>query len=80
MTIVETKISIEDSYLKRIEREAEKEGRSIPEFIKDAINLKLEHKNNKKSKLSFKDLAGRYTTDKPFNAVEDKKKLRNGEL
>ncbi|KZX15572.1 hypothetical protein MBCUT_14070 [Methanobrevibacter cuticularis] len=77
MALVETKIKIEDKYLKQIEKEAEKEGSSIPEFIKDAINLKLQ---SKKSKLSFKDLAGRYTTDKPFNVVEDKRKLRNGEL
>jgi len=80
MTLVETKIKIEDSYLKRIEKEAKKEGSSIPEFIKDAINLKLKSKKNNKSKLSFKDLAGRYTTDEPFSAVEDKRKLRNGEL
>ncbi|KZX16440.1 hypothetical protein MBCUT_08260 [Methanobrevibacter cuticularis] len=71
---------MEDKYLKQIEKEAEKEGSSIPEFIKDAINMKLQSKKIKKSKLSFKDLAGRYTTDKPFSVVEDKRKLRNGEL
>jgi len=25
-------------------------------------------------------MAGRFTADKPFNAVEDKRKMRNGEI
>ena len=60
---------------------AEKEN--IPDETKIMIqtleNLaKFQNKNKKEN--TFLKMGGIFTTEKPFNAVEDRKKMRNGEL
>lgn len=49
----------------------------------DVVDWKINEKNEViltfRKKRSIEELAGKFSTDKPFNAVEDIKKLRNGE-
>ncbi|MDR0911275.1 MAG: hypothetical protein LBM96_01570 [Methanobrevibacter sp.] len=42
MSLIETKLNFEDYFLKEIEIEAEKEGSTLSEYIKDAVKSKLE--------------------------------------
>lgn len=73
-------ISIEDGLLKKIERIAKIEGTTEDKIIAEAIESMLDKKERSKDKLTFESIAGRFKADKPFNAVEDKRKMRNGEI
>jgi hypothetical protein len=50
----------------------------INEFIIEGIES-TEINKIQEPKVKFKDLAGKYSADKPFDAVEDIKKMRNKE-
>ena len=52
------------------------ETKAVIELLETALEFK--RKNEKKN--DFLKMGGIFTTDKPFNAVEDRKKMRNGEL
>lgn len=71
-------IKIDTNLLDAIKKIAKRENTTENKLITEAIESIID-KKTKKSK-SFWDLGGKYTTDEPFNAVEDIKKMRNGEL
>lgn len=73
-------ISIEDGLLKKIERIAKIEGTTEDEIIAEAIESMLDKKEKLKDKLTFESMAGRFKADEPFSVVEDRRKMRNGEL
>ena len=76
MVLVETKIKIEDKFLKAIEKRAKIRNTTKNEVINDMIKKEIE----KEDILDFLEMGGMFTTDEPFNAVEDRKRMRNGEL
>jgi len=78
VTTVE-KIEIDPEIFKTISKIAKNENTTEKQLINDV--LKKEFANVKKNNSpDFFDLVGKFTADKPFNAVEDLKKMRNGEL
>jgi hypothetical protein len=80
--IIRTSVNIPVDTLIKIKAIAVKKGTSqnniINEFILRGIE-NTEQPKNKEPKLKFKELAGKYSAGKPFNAVEDIRKMRNGE-
>ena len=81
---IATNYRIEPSLIRKIEKIAKQENTTesnvINDIIKKGLKTKKEEKNTTENKLGFKDLIGRYTTDEPFSAVEEKRKMRRGEL
>ncbi|MCL2116557.1 MAG: hypothetical protein FWH29_10095 [Methanobrevibacter sp.] len=73
-------ISIEDNLFKKVEKIAKNEGISENKLINDAIELLVDEKEKNTKKIGFWDLGGKYKAGEPFSAVEDIKKMRNGEL
>ncbi|MGL6298330.1 MAG: hypothetical protein ACRC1M_04095 [Methanobacteriaceae archaeon] len=80
--VIRTSVNIPTDVLIKVKAIAVKKGTSqnniINEFIGKGIE-NIEKTTNKEPKLKFKDLAGRYSAGKEFSAVEDIKKMRNGE-
>lgn len=78
---VRTSIKIPTDTLIKIKALAVKKGTTQNDIINDIILKGLENteKKKKEPKIKFKDLAGKYSAGKPFSAVEDIKKMRNGE-
>jgi len=74
--LVETKIKIEDRFLKFIEKRAKIRNTTKNEVINEMIKKKIE----KEDIPDFLEMGGMFTTEEPFNAVEDRKKMRDGEL
>ncbi|MDR1819527.1 MAG: ribbon-helix-helix protein, CopG family [Methanobrevibacter sp.] len=73
-----TDIHIEESILKSIEKIAIKENKTKDEFIEETLKKAVEEKSDKPR--IFFDLSGKFSAGEPFSAVEDLKKMRNGEL
>lgn len=71
-------IKIDAKLLDAISKIAKRENTTENKLITEAIESMISKKENKFK--SFWDLGGKYTTNEPFNAVEDIKKMRNGEL
>ena len=71
-------VLIEDNLFKSLSEIAKKENTTEDKLVNDVIESFLTKENDEI--LSFEDLMGIATTDEPFSAVEDVRKLRNGEL
>jgi prophage maintenance system killer protein len=79
MTTTIKTIEIDSELLKTIEIIAKKENTTEQDLINDV--LKKEFINVEKENVpDFFELGGKFTADEPFSAVEDLKKMRNGEL
>ena len=92
MTIAKNEIIITDNVFKELETIAKAKNKPCKQVLEDIINKELKEISNKESEdkklkennetkeiLTFKDMAGRYTTDKPFSAVEEVRKMRGKE-
>jgi predicted transcriptional regulator len=81
---ITTNYRIEPALLRKIEKIAKQENTTennvINDVIKKGLKTRKQETNTTENKLRFKDLIGRYTTDEPFSAVEEKRKMRRGEL
>ncbi|MCL2116327.1 MAG: hypothetical protein FWH29_08910 [Methanobrevibacter sp.] len=71
-------VSIKDNLFKNLSEIAKKENTTEDKLISDVIETFLKKENEEI--LSFEDLMGIATVDEHFSAVEDVRKLRNGEL
>jgi hypothetical protein len=80
--VKKTSIKIPTETLIKLKEIAVRKGTTqnnvINEFINQGIE-KAERKKTQEPKVKFKDLAGKYSAGKPFDAVEDIKKMRNQE-
>lgn len=73
------KIEIDTEILNKISEIAKDENTTENKIINDI--LKKEFKNSEtKDVPDFFEMGGIFTTEEPFDAVEDIKKMRNGEL
>ena len=82
--VKKTRIIIPTDTLIQIKAIAVKQGTTQNTVINDLIkngleNIELSKKKVNEPKIKFKDLAGKYTSGTPFSAVEDIRKMRNGE-
>lgn len=75
-----TTVKIETNLFNKISEIAKDEGISENKLITKAIEDMIDKKEKNIKKTSFWDLAGKYKAGKPFSAVEDIRKMRNGEL
>jgi len=73
-------ITIEDNLFKKIEKIAKKENTTENKLITEAIESIVNEKENNVKVTQFWDLGGKYKNGETFNAVDDIKKMRNGEL
>lgn len=82
---IKTTFNIEVEILNKLKRIANKKGTTQTEMmnkmLKNALLIEEESEKQKKVKgANFLKLAGIVTANEEFNAVEEVKKLRNGEL
>jgi hypothetical protein len=78
VTTYET-VKIESKLFKTICEMAEKENTTENKIINQILKKGMETVQSE-NKNEFLEMGGIFTTDKPFSAVEDRKKMRNGEL
>ena len=73
-------ISIEDNLFKKVKKIAKNEGISENKLITEAIETIIDKKEKNIQKSGFWELGGKYKANESFSAVEEIKKMRNGEL
>ena len=82
MELKKTSVKIPIDNLIKIKEIAVRKGTTQNNIINEFINKGIENTEKmkiKEPKIKFKDLAGKYSAGKPFDAVEDIKKMRNKE-
>ena len=80
--VVRTSVNIPTHNLIKLKAIAVRKGTSQNNIINEFIDKGIEDTEQVKSKepkIKFKDLAGKYSAGKPFSAVKDIRKMRNGE-
>lgn len=94
MTFVETKIKIEAKFLKCINKIAKRENTTKTKIINDMIERGIETKTKNEipdylignkdtydpDPKELEKMAGMFSTDKPFDAVELVREMRSGDL
>jgi len=71
-----TKVEIDTDVFKTIEGLAKDRNTTEKKIINEMIKKEIEKDNIP----DFLQMGGMFTTDEPFDAVEDRKKMTNGEL
>ena len=72
-------ITIEDNLFKKIEKIAKKENTTENKLITEAIESIVNEKEKNVKESRFWELGGKYKVGETFSAVDEIKKMRNGE-
>ena len=89
MTITTYEVEISNNeVLNKIKQIAKEKQKSEKQIIVDILEKSVKYLKTKETELqeekehvlSLDELVGRYSTDEPFDAVEDKKRMMRGEL
>jgi hypothetical protein len=75
-----SKIEIDQETFNEISQIAKDENTTEKQVISDVLKEAIENRTKNEDINDFFELGGKFTADKPFSAVEDIKKMRNGEL